>query len=325
MAVQHIYAASHGERGMISHLTLDEEGQLSLRHFSVTGCADYLTIEGSQLYVLLREPYMMQSGVQCYELMPSGFFLEKGPPVPTRGSVAAYVLRHAGYTYVSNYLQGTTIRLPDRMIVHQGSSVHPTRQNCSHPHCIVKVPHTDYLAIADLGTDKIYLVDQELNPVSEVNMPTGSGPRHLAFHPTLPLAYCVSELSSTVSVLRIERNRLQFLRSYSTLPADYTGVSTGSAIKIDESGTHLFVSNRGHDSVAVFYISNDQLILSYHLPSGGRSPRDILLTGPWLLCANEGSDNIQVFRVGDPSGQSVCTLSLPCPWCIQLQQSNTAL
>lgn len=49
----------------------------------------------------------------------------------------------------------------------------------------------------------------------------GSGPRHLAFHPNLPLLYLVDELSSQLTAYRLDTlTRVQVM---STLPRDFVG------------------------------------------------------------------------------------------------------
>ena len=83
----------------------------------------------------------------------------------------------------------------------EGRSVHPQRQNASHPHMIVPSPDNKFILAPDLGTDKvmIYRLDQTTGKLRPHDTPfleieTGSGPRHLAFHPSQPYLYVLSEL-----------------------------------------------------------------------------------------------------------------------------------
>jgi 6-phosphogluconolactonase len=77
-------------------------------------------------------------------------------------------------------------------------------------------------------------------------------------------------------------------------------------IIIDASGRHLYVGNRGHDSIAVFDIkaSDDRLTLAANVPAGGKTPRNLRLdpTGRFLLSANEGDGSITVFKVDARTG-----------------------
>jgi 6-phosphogluconolactonase len=98
-------------------------------------------------------------------------------------------------------------------------------------------------------------------------------------------------MDSEVSVFAVRRGALTEIQKISTLPAGTTVSNTTAEIMIDRPGRHLYVSNRGHDSIAVFTIdsSSGKLTLDGNVPSGGRTPRNIRLdpTGRYLLSANE--------------------------------------
>ena len=110
---------------------------------------------------------------------------------------------------------------------------------------------------------------------------------------------------------------LKYIYTVSTLPAEYQGISTAAGILLSKDGNHLYVSNRGHDSVSVFRVAGEKLTLEGFIPSFGISPREIALSGDFLLCGNELSDNITVFslRDGIPSAP-VCNYEVKMPWCI---------
>jgi 6-phosphogluconolactonase len=94
------------------------------------------------------------------------------------------------------------------------------------------------------------------------------------------------------------------IQSLSTLPAETKGNSTAEIV-VHPSGKFLYVSNRGHDSLAVFAIGADgKLTAKGHVSTGGKTPRNFAVTpcGRWLLAANQGSDAITVFRVGSDGG-----------------------
>ena len=203
------------------------------------------------------------------------------------------------------------------MLAHGGRGPNPARQDCSHPHCVTPAPEGDYLCVNDLGTDQIYVCTPELEEVSRVSLPAGSGPRHLAFSEDGRFAYCSNELDSSVSVLAYTPGELRYLRTYSTLPAGFSGDNAASAIRLDPASRRLYVSNRGHNSVAQFAVDGEVLTLLRHIPSGGSSPRDINLAGGWLLCANENSDNVCVISLADGRGTApVCVLAVKRPWCV---------
>ena len=157
-------------------------------------------------------------------------------------------------------------------------------------------------------------------------MRPGAGPRHLAFHPTLPLVFVANELDSTVSTLRFDSQRgaLSLAESRSTLPAGWTGTNYPADIHIAPSGRTLYVSNRGHNSLSVFSVaeSTGALSLDQTISTGGDWPRNFSLdpSGQWLLVANQRSNSIVVFRRDEESGRLTSTrrgIALPSPVCLR--------
>lgn len=129
----------------------------------------------------------------------------------------------------------------------------------------------------------------------DVSVPAGSGARHIAFSDDGKFLYCANELSNTVSVFSYDEQRTKYLKDYSTLPDNFNKESSVAAIKC--KGKYLYVSNRGHDSIACFEISRDNLKLIGFFHTGGSSPRDFNIFGDYLVCANEQTDNITVFEI----------------------------
>jgi 6-phosphogluconolactonase (cycloisomerase 2 family) len=81
----------------------------------------------------------------------------------------------------------------------------------------------------------------------------GAGPRHIAFHSQMPLAYVINELDSSVTTYRFDAQRgsLQPIQILPSIPASYTGNNTGAEIAVALSGRVVYASNRGHDSIAL--------------------------------------------------------------------------
>jgi 6-phosphogluconolactonase len=159
-------------------------------------------------------------------------------------------------------------------------------------------------------------------------MRPGAGPRHIAFHPKLPLVFVANELDSTVATLRFdsERGTLSPLDVRSTLPPGFTGANYPADIHIAPSGRTLYVSNRGHNSIAVFSVaqSTGALSLDQTESTDGDWPRSFSLdpTGRWLLVANQRSDSVVVFRRDQESGRLAATgerMALPSPVCLRFQ------
>ena len=86
--------------------------------------------------------------------------------------------------------------------------------------------------------------------------PAGCGPRHLCFHPTLPVAYIICELTGDVLVCAYdpEAGALSITAQVSSLHPDYTGTPSSAAIRMHPSGSVLYVSNRLHNSITSFVV-----------------------------------------------------------------------
>ena len=188
---------------------------------------------------------------------------------------------------------------------------------------------------ADLGVDRVlvYRLDAERGVLQHVDasdavMAPGTGPRHLAFHPTLPLVFVAGELNSTVTVLRCDPDTaaLSELQTRSTLPATWSRENFPADIHVAPSGRTLYVSNRGHNSVAVFSIAAGTGMLTQQqvMPTAGDWPRNFSLdpTGRWLLVANQRSGSVVVFARDVESGRLTPTsqrIDVPSPVCLRFQ------
>lgn len=195
---------------------------------------------------------------------------------------------------------------PPLRFVPAGHGPDPRRQTVPHAHWVGFSHGGTRLYSVDLGLDRLFLFDLTGNTLGEPRVaytaPPGSGPRHVAFHPALPIAYLVSELASTLTVLQIEPDgRLTPRRILSTLPAGAGGHSDAGAIVIDGQGRRLYVSNRGHDSIATFAVdARGDVALIDMAPSGGSSPRFLLLLERerCLLVAHDKADGVTVLTTG---------------------------
>lgn len=92
------------------------------------------------------------------------------------------------------------------------------------------------------------------NTPPRVSGEAGQGPRHLVFHPNREIIYGDNEQGSSVTAYRFdaETGLLEPFQTLSTLPEDFSGENTTAQIRIHPDGRFLYVSNRGHDSIACF-------------------------------------------------------------------------
>jgi 6-phosphogluconolactonase len=218
------------------------------------------------------------------------------------------------------------------VIQHQGGSVNKRRQEGPHAHAVVLDAANRFAFVADLGLDKvmIYKFDAEKGTLEPNDPPfaavePGSGPRHFAFHPDGHLAFVNNEMNSTVTSFLYDPDRgtLRTVQTLSTLPDGFTGSNSTAEIAVHPSGRFLYVSNRGHDSIAAYSIDEKtgRLRPLDHTPTGGRTPRNFAIdpTGTRLLAANQDSNSIVVFAIDPNTGVLTATgvtYSVPKPVCI---------
>lgn len=320
MSVQ-VYIADHTPEGGILRCLLSPDGKLELLEKYSMDRPAYMCADGDSLYILLREPFMMQSGIVRFDIAPDGRLSRASDVQPVHGAVAAHILAVDGRVYCANYLSGSTILMPDRLIAHNGSGPHPQRQRCSHPHCVTASPDGKYICITDLGTDSIYICTPQLEIISRFSMPPGSGPRHLVFSQDGLYAYCSNELDCSVSVLKYTGGAFEYLGTYPVIPGTADPEDSACAIGLSSGGRRLLVSTRSYGSIAVFRIRGGELDFDgeYRLP--GAWIRDFGLYGDFILCGDEQRGRVLVYS--EKAGYDAAPLDvLPVakPWCILVRE-----
>ncbi|MFD1151401.1 lactonase family protein [Saccharothrix hoggarensis] len=259
----------------------------------------------------------------------------------TGGADPCHLALHKGFLLSANYSSGSVAVHPVRpdgglgertdLVVHEGSGPNPDRQEGPHAHQVLPDPTGEFVLAVDLGTDSVYSYRLsragELTLVGTARVHPGAGPRHLAFHPNGRFAYIANELDSTIVVATYERGVLKPGAKLSTLPADAptTPPNHPAEVLVSPDGRFVYLSNRGHDSVAVFAVEagGAALRLVETTPVGGDSPRHITLdpAGRFLLAANQNSNNVTTFEVDRTTGRLRQTASFdaPIPVCVALR------
>lgn len=182
----------------------------------------------------------------------------------------------------------------------RGSQAH----DAGHAHWTQWSPEADRLYAVDLGHDEVRSFPYAGGsftggPDTAYSLPKGSGPRHLAFHPGGKFAYLWTEYANVLTALaRQPDGTLTEINKLSALPADFTEKSFGAHIEISPKGYTVYVSNRGHNSIAVFGIAADGSIsLKQVVSTGGDWPRFFILLGSHLVVANQNSEELVTFDV----------------------------
>lgn len=208
-------------------------------------------------------------------------------------------------------------------VQHQGSGPNKERQEGPHAHHVVFDVAGRYAAAVDLGADSVFvysLAGGKLTRVSQARVKPGAGPRHIAFHPDGKTAYVANELDSTIVTCSYANGTLTPGQVLPTVPAG-SPTNYPAEVLVSADGKHVYLSNRGHDSIAHFAVCGSGLTLVGHTPVGGRYPRHITFdpTGSFLFAANQNSNNVTSFAVDRATGKltpSGTPLQTPIPVCV---------
>ena len=244
------------------------------------------------------------------------------------GPCHVHIDRSGTYALAANYGGGSACMLPIEadgslgpatdFIQHEGSSVDPARQQGPHAHMITTDPSNNFVFVPDLGLDKIviYRLDLEggkLLPHGHAAVAPGAGPRHLDFHPNERWAYLINEMANTATAFNYDANTgtLTETQTISTLPEDCDQVSHTADIHVHPSGRFLYGSNRGHDSLAIYAIDQDDgtLRLVDITSTQGGNPRNFAIdpSGTFLFAGSQDDDCITTFSIDSTSGRLAAT------------------
>lgn len=213
---------------------------------------------------------------------------------------------------------------------HSGNGPHKN-QKSAHAHYAKFSEDGKFLYVADLGIDQIMAYPITENKVGEaftaLQLDPGDGPRHLIFQPEKNRAFIINELSSTVVSATIKSDTGVFQKIYkkSTLPVGYEGPNACADIHLSSDGRFLYASNRGHNSIAIFELSESgEMQLLETEPVGGDWPRNFVLSpdNHFLLVANRKTNNISVFKRDSISGLLTITqqqLEVSQPVCLKFK------
>jgi 6-phosphogluconolactonase (cycloisomerase 2 family) len=232
------------------------------------------------------------------------------------------------YLIVALYMGGSYVVLPIGAdgslgapmdeVTQQGSGPNAKRQEAPHPHAVAFDPAGRYIATADLGIDKVEILELQggrLAKVSEAVMEPGAGPRHVAFNPDGTMLYVINELNATIAALPYDpaSGKLgEAVATVSTVPEGFPEAKSTAEIMVHPSGKFLYGSNRrfadhpAADSIAVFRLDEHGVPERVQLVTEGIAfPRAFQLdpTGTWLYALNQKGDSIVQFRIDQETGE----------------------
>lgn len=252
---------------------------------------------------------------------------------PTGGGSPCHVLATGSKLAVTNYANGvaTVYDLredggfgPGRAeFAHTGSGPVVDRQEGPHAHSTA-APDGRHLLVADLGTDELRVI-ADGEPRGVVALPPGTGPRHVAV--SGEYLYVAGELDSRVHVVRWDSGEGtgEHLGSVHATGEGAAGVNFPAEILTH--GAHVYVSNRGADSIATLAVREDGARLEHvaNTPAGGPWPRNFTVVRghrdepDHLVVAAQNGDSLASLLLDPDTGvpaDSGHRLGLPAPVCV---------
>lgn len=259
-----------------------------------------------------------------------------GKPVTAGAVVCHLAVAPAGdFLIASCYGDGAVLRigltadgrLTDAVPTEPSIARHPAADGelpSSRAHAAAFLPD-GRVASTDLGHDSVRIwrsIDGRLQPDRQVNLPVGSGPRHLLLHPGGQL-YVITEYSCEILILTRSGADWQLTAgiplSRQLVPSkDFPSELSGSA-----DGGLLYAGVRGSNVIATLAVADNGATLRPVALSdcGGDWPRHHLLDGQLLQVANQRSGDIATLaldpRTGVPEG-ILSILPVGSPACLLL-------
>ncbi|HEX8604274.1 MAG TPA: lactonase family protein [Pseudoduganella sp.] len=190
------------------------------------------------------------------------------------------------------------------------------RQRGPHAHGATIDPTGRFVLVPDMGADRVFIYRFSAGRRALVRadmpflqLPPGSGPRHLSFSPDGRTAYLLTELTAELRVYGWDATRAM-LQPLQTLPiagAGYQGARSAGEIVVSGDGRRVYVSSRGEDAIVTYAVDarSGRLSESQRISSGGRQPWHLALSpgGRWLLASNEATGSVNVFAVDADNGR----------------------
>jgi len=313
-AATRVYLSVAGQQSVVMMELDGASGQLAARgSWPLAGEPGALAIapDGGTLFVAMRSTGRLAS---CRIDKASGSLTPLGE-VPAGDDPAHISVDPSGQYLLTAYYVAAKVTVhavrPDGSL-----SALPVQEQVTadKAHAIVFDPAGRFAHVPHTGPSQVFQFRWQsgampLSPLEPnyLQRPDRSGPRHVAWHPRLPVAYINNEQGNSVTAYRMDAmGRLTAGQTVRTLPADYRGENATAEIKMHPNGRWLYVSNRGHDSVARLAVdaTGERLTWIGCSPTEA-TPRSIELSpdGRFLLSAGEASGALSVYRVDFSTGE----------------------
>lgn len=197
---------------------------------------------------------------------------------------------------------------------HGASKVNPERQASSHVHSAIPTPDDKYVVTSDLGADKLLVFSYDgnraepLQPAKSpiVQLPPGSGPRHLLFSKDGKHAWLTLEMVAQVAVFDYHDGVFKQTQTVDLKNKDPQQKVGAGGLHTSPDGKFLYVANRGEaNQLLVFAIDGKGQLKEIQRRSvEGVEPREFSFdpSGHFMLIANQKSNQIVSVKVDPKTG-----------------------
>lgn len=290
-------------------------GELKLIDSTATVNPSYLAISSNDHYLYSSTEVFMHDSpiVKAYKIK-SDFSLEFLNEQLIEGGLPCHIANLGNSIFVACYETGNLLQFPleesgklqpcVKNHLHYGYGKNIARQEGPHAHHVAVHPNKMQLYVCDLGIDTVkayYIKNENLSAdkKNDIQVKKGGGPRHMVLERNGKMAYVINELSGDISVLKKNKGTFQQVNIYSSLPQDYKGIPSSSAIRIHPNGKFLFAGNRRLDAITIFKIKGERLEIQGFQYTGGKELRVFNITpnGKWLIACHQDSHDTVVYHI----------------------------
>ncbi|MFC0179995.1 6-phosphogluconolactonase [Thorsellia kenyensis] len=308
---QKVYVACP-ENQEIHVFTLSTQGELSLVQIvAVPGQVQPMVFSKNKsfLYVGIRPDFQVLS----YAIAPESGELSFAGSAPLLGSPTHIAIDNTGkYFFSASYSFNHVSICPISQEGIVEAPIHTIEGICA-PHSVNPISDSNTILIPALKEDKIRVFNLANGTLIEADtaymIQKGAGPRHITFHNTKQIGYCLNELDSTISTIKLpdENSTLvDILQTHLSVPVDFNQTYWSADIHITPNNRFLYCSERTSSLLTAIELNSEGLInktIGYY--DTELQPRGFAIdtTGKFLICAGQQSDKLSLYHIDQNSGE----------------------
>ena len=335
------YTKSCESKGIYVYEFNSKTGEFSLKNNTENIVnPSYLTVSNDNKFVYSVSENDKKSSVSAFGFNSKSGKLDFINFQNPNGSNPCYIINDEKNVITANYSSGNisvlgknndgSIGAVKQVVQHTGKSINASRQEAPHTHMVYFSPDKKYVLANDLGTDKVYLYQNNPNSATEVltlkssiDVKPGSGPRHLIFSKNGKYVYLLQELDGTVTSFSYADGMLKKVSETTVVAAGFKGDIGAADIHISPDGKFLYATNRGtaNDISAFKILKNGKLEFVQRTSTLGKGPRNFNIdpTGNFLLVGHQYTNDIVIFKRDKTTGMLTDTgkkIALCSPVCL---------